>query len=117
MRYSCKFRPILPGGDIQKDFLQIRIREAQRNVLRFHWVESLESKKIKVLRFTRLVFGLTQSRFILEGTMKRHFENYRQEFEETVNRIEEDMYIDDLVTGENTVDDVRSVKKESVVLF
>ena len=117
MRYSCKFRPILPGGDIQKDFLQIRIREAQRNALRFHWVESLESKKIKVLRFTRLVSGLTQSPFILEGTLKSHFENYRQEFEETVNRIEEDMYIDDLVTGENTVYEVRNVKKESVVLF
>ena len=49
--------------------------------------------------------------------MKSHFENYRQEFEQTVNRIEEDMHIDDLVTGENTVDEVTSVKKESVVLF
>ena len=37
--------------------------------------------------------------------------------EETVNRIEKGKYVDDLVTGENTLDELRNVKKESVVQF
>lgn len=64
-----------------------------------------------------MIFGLTQSPYILEGTLKRHFENYRHDFEESINRNEKDMYVDDLVTGKNTVDEVRNVKKDSVELF
>ena len=33
-----RFRPTLPCGDIEKGFLQIRIRESQRDALRFHWL-------------------------------------------------------------------------------
>ena len=62
---------ILLCGDIEKAFLQIRIRESERDVLRFHWVKN--SNIIKINRFTRVVFGLTQSPFILEGTLKEHF--------------------------------------------
>ena len=61
-----RFRSILLCGDIEKTFLHMRIREFGRDILRFHWVDSLESKIIEILRFTRLVFGLTQSPFILE---------------------------------------------------
>ena len=38
-----RFRSILLCGDIEKAFLQIRIRESERDVLRFHRVDSLES--------------------------------------------------------------------------
>ena len=34
-----------------------------------------------------------------------------------MNRIEKDIYADDLVTGGNPLDDVRNVKKESAQLF
>ena len=36
-----RFRPILLCGDIEKAFLQIHIREFGRDVLLFHWVDSL----------------------------------------------------------------------------
>ena len=64
----------------------------------FTGFNSLESKNIEILRFTRLVFGLTQSPFILEGTLKKHFENYRKTFKKSIKIIENDMYVDDLVT-------------------
>ena len=35
-----RFRPILPCGDIEKAFLQIRIQECEKDVLRFHWIDS-----------------------------------------------------------------------------
>ena len=112
-----RFRPILLCGDIAKAFLQIRIREHERDVLRFHWVESLESKIIKVFRFARLVFGLTQSPFILEGTLEKHFENYRDSFEKVISIIENDMYVDDLVTGGINLEEVKEIKQKSIQLF
>ena len=112
-----RFRPVLLCGDTEKAFLQIRIRESERDVLRFHWVDSLESKIIEILRFTRLLFGLIQYPFILEGTLKKHFENYRESFKELIKIIENDMYVDDLVTGGNNIEDVKEIKENSLQLF
>ena len=112
-----RFRPILLCRGIEKAFLQIRIRESKRDVLRFHWVNSFESKNIEILRFTRLVFGLTQSPFIWQGLLKKHFENYRGSFKELIKIIEDAMYVDDLVTGGNNLEEVKEIKQSSVQLL
>ena len=108
-----RFRPILLCAN-KKAFSQIPIRESERNVLCFHWVGSLESKIIKILRFTRLVFGLTQSPFILEGTLKKHFENYRDSFKKLIKIIENDIYVDDLVNQSNNLEEVKEIEQNSV---
>ena len=60
----ARFHPVLLTGDLQKAFLQVRIKEAVRDALRFHW-KSREHSKIETLRFTRALFGLTSSPFLL----------------------------------------------------
>ena len=95
----------------------IRIGESERDILLFHWVDSLESKNIEILRFTRLVFGLTQSPFILDGTLKKQFENYRDSCKELIKITENDMNVDDLVTGGNNLEEVKEIKQNSVLLF
>ena len=42
---------------------------------------------IKIYRFTRLVFGLNKSSFMLEGTLNIHFENYIGMFRELIERV------------------------------
>ena len=86
-----RFRPTLLCGNIEKFFLQKHIRECGRDVLRFHWIDSLDSKITEILRCTRLVFGLTQYPFILEGTRKKYFDNHRDSFEKLIKIIENDM--------------------------
>ena len=54
----------------REDLSANTIRECDRDVLSFHWVDSLESKVIEIRRFTRLAFGLTQYPFLLEGTLE-----------------------------------------------
>ena len=44
-----RFRPTLLCGNIEKFFLQKHIRESGRDVLRFHWIDSLDSKIIEIL--------------------------------------------------------------------
>ena len=60
-----RFRSVVLCGDIEKAFLQIRIRENERDCLRFHWSKKVNYDVIKIYRFTRLVFGLNQSPFVL----------------------------------------------------
>lgn len=91
-----RLRPILLCGDIEKTFLQIRIRESERNLLRFHWAKNQEPSVIEINRFTRILFGLTQFLFILEGALKEHFDNYKYEYQNVIETIKNDMYFDDL---------------------
>ena len=86
-----RFRPILLCGDIEKTFIQIRIRESERNVLIFHWVKSSDPSVIELNRFTRLLIGLIKSPFILEGTLKEHFQYYINEHPTLIEVISEDM--------------------------
>lgn len=73
-----------------------RIRESERNALRFHWAKNKEPNMIKINRFTRILFGLTQFLFILEGALKEHFDNYKYEYQNVIETIQNDMYFDDL---------------------
>ena len=112
-----RFRSVVLCGDIEKAFLQIRIRENERDCLRFHWSKKVNYDVIKIYRFTRLVFGLNQSPFVLEGILKIHFENYFGMFREMIERVKDDIYVDDLVTGGESTSEVDKIKGDSVNLF
>ena len=53
----------------------------------------------------------------MEGTLKKHFENYRDSFEKLIKIIENDMYVDDLVTGYNNAEEIQEIKQKTVQLF
>ena len=112
-----RFEPVILCADIEKVFLQIRIKENERESLKFNWVEDLTNNTIQILRFTRLVFGLNQSPFILEGTLKTHFERYESMYLELIRKIRDDMYVDDLVTGGESLQEVEKIKSDSIELF
>ena len=101
----------------RKGFLQIRIRESERDVLRFHWVKNSDPSVIEINRFTRLVFRLTQFSVILEGNLKEHFQCYTNEYPTLVEAISEDMYLDDLVSSSDTIEEVEVIKQKSIELF
>ena len=92
-------RPIKLCGDIQKAFWQIQIREPGRNSLRFHWIKSLDPNILEIHRFTKLVFRLTQTPFISQGTLKQHFQNYMKKYPKIVKKIQNGMYVNDLASG------------------
>ena len=79
-------------------------------MLIFHWVKSSDPSIIELNRFTRLLFNLTNLKFILEGTLKEHFQYYLNEYPTLVEAISEDVYLDDLVSGSNTIEEVEVIK-------
>ncbi|XP_068692649.1 uncharacterized protein [Montipora foliosa] len=56
-----RFQPVALTGDMKQAFLQVRIREEDRDALRFHWISDLETRRVEVLRFTRALFGLARN--------------------------------------------------------
>ena len=61
-------------SDIKQAFLNIAIAEEHRNLLRFLWYENFDADDpdVIILRFTRVLFGLTSSPFLLNGTISTH---------------------------------------------
>ena len=102
-------------ADIEKAFLMVGIRKEHRDMLRFLWFSNPSESTPEVVqyRFNRLVFGLRPSPSILGATIKFHLEQYRQSEPELVELIERSLYVDDLVTGEITVEKAYAIYERS----
>ena len=72
----------------------------------FLWIKDCDLHRVEVNRFTRLVFGMTQSPFILEATLKAHFHNYLMIYPKVTENISDDMNVDDLISGSSRVGEV-----------
>ena len=76
-----------------------------------------DPKCAEISKFTRLVFGLTQSPFIIEATLKIHFHNYLMNYPTVIDNISDDMYEDDLTSVGSTVGEVEILKQKCEELF
>ena len=111
-----RFYPVAIFGDIQKAFLQIRIKEQERDALRFHWRIN-EHSDIETYRFTRALFGLTCSPFLLGGVIEQHLQSWESEMPEIVAILRKSLYVDDLLNGGQTVDQARERKNTATEIF
>lgn len=105
-----RFNPGAITGDIKKVFLQVRIRPEERDALRFHWLKNIETKEVETLRFTRALFGLGPSPFLLGGVIEQHLDTWSPKQPEIVREIKKNMYVDDLISGGTTVPKAREMK-------
>ncbi|XP_065180252.1 uncharacterized protein LOC135810689 [Sycon ciliatum] len=87
-------------GDIEKAFLMVELAESDRNAVRFLWVDDpfSESPQVLTYRFTRVVFGLTCSPFLLNATLRHHINLYADD-PDFVASFLENTYVDDLING------------------
>lgn len=113
----ARFHPVALTGDLKQAFLQVRIREQDRDALRFHWFKDCQTKTIEVLRFTRALFGLAPSPFLLGGVIQHHLENYRTVYPKIVHEIEKSLYVDDLLSGGINEDEARRLKSTATEIF
>ena len=93
-------------GDIEKAFLMLSMSCSDRDSLRFLWVNDTlaDPPDVTTLRFTRVVFGVSSSPFLLNATIKHHTETYGKTDIGFVDKFLRSIYVDDLVTGAGDVD-------------
>ena len=111
-----RFHPVALSGDLRQAFLQIRIKKEERDSLRFHW-KSTEHSQLEVLRFTRALFGLTCSPFLLAAVVDHHLESWELREPEKVVEIRRSLYVDDLISGKPTVASAMELKKTAIKIF
>ena len=61
-------------SDIKQAFLNVLVKESDRNFLRFLWVKDISSDKIEIIvrRFTRVAFGTTASQFLCAVSIHKY---------------------------------------------
>ena len=112
-----RFHSVAFAGDMRQAFLQVRIREGERDALRFHWLRDLHSTQVQVFRFTRALFGLAPSPFLLGGVIEQHLESWSGKLPQSVAEILRSLYVDDLISGGPTVTKAKELKCDAVTIF
>ena len=104
-------------GDIKQAFLQIEIAEEHRDFVRFLWFKDINEtpRKITNLRFTLVVFGLTLSPFLLNGTIKIHISKYIPvpHYTYIVKKLILNLYVDDSTNSFDTIEAVIELYEKS----
>ena len=83
-------------------------------MLRFLWSKDpTASSQFIQLRFSRLVFGLRPSPSLLGETMRHHIPLYHMSDPELAELLENSLYVDDLISGSDTVESAYNIYEKS----
>ncbi|GFX16486.1 integrase catalytic domain-containing protein [Trichonephila clavipes] len=92
-------------SDIKQAFLQICLADEHKDPVRFLWSDDEPSvhkrPKLQVYRFNQVNFGVSSSPFLLAATIRHHIEKYKHEFPDTLELLDRNFYVDDLISGGN----------------
>lgn len=120
MLHRFRERRIGVTADIAKAFLQISIRPADRDVLRFLWWNT--KGEMEVFRHCRVVFGVTSSPFLLGATIELHLQQaVKSAHSSSKRRIYEHLsrafYVDDCVTSVESQAELDTFQEEATSLM
>lgn len=104
--------PMALVADIEKAFLLISVSPSDRDVL----LEDLFSNDIvpMTLRFTRVVFEVSSSPYLLNATIKHHLQSYSSN--PVIELLSQSMYVDNIVASGNTEEAFRIYIESKVLL-
>ena len=101
-------------ADIQKAFLQIGVREEERDVLRFLF--NINGKE-QHLRFIRVPFGGEASPFLLGATLNYHYDQQGEDFQETVQTLKENTHVDNVMKTGKEEQELKKFKIEATSIL
>ena len=102
-------------GDIEKAFLMISVTPQDRKVIRFLWVDDVlkDVPSVQTYRFTRVIFGVSSSSFMLNATIKHHLEQYNKTCPQFVQSFLRSVYVDDVSFGADDDDNAYELYTKS----
>ncbi|GFT46268.1 reverse transcriptase domain-containing protein [Trichonephila clavipes] len=106
-------------ADMKQAFLQIMLNEEDRDVTKFLFSNdpSDESQLLSIYRFTRVLFGISSSPFLLNATIKHHLKKYSEKYTDTVNFLNENIYVDDIIGSQPFVNQALTITLEATKIF
>ncbi|KRY45648.1 hypothetical protein T03_16907, partial [Trichinella britovi] len=98
-------------------FLQVGLREEDRDVCRFLWRKDGPGGPIATYRLTRVCFGLACSPYLAMQVVNHHLREKRDCFGTVVDDIMAGMYVDDLVVSCDSIEEARDFAHRSSELL
>ncbi|GBM73945.1 hypothetical protein AVEN_29608-1 [Araneus ventricosus] len=103
-------------SDIEKAFLQISIREKDRDYLRFLWLRKDDMEQVEVYRHRRVVFGLTCSPYLLAATLQCHLNRVQENLSCTSEILKTAFHVDNCVTNLDSELEMRKFILETQII-
>lgn len=88
-------------ADITKMYRQIKIDEEQQNLHRIVWRDDA-SQPLQHYKINRLTYGTSPASFIATRVLKELAMKHEDKYPQAANKITNDFYMDDLLSGANT---------------
>ena len=103
-------------SDIKQAFLNVSIKESDRDFLRFLWVKDISSDKIEIIvrRFARVAFGTTVLQFLLTFSIYKHLLTYKNVDQNFTEKFLANLYADDNINGDDSYEKNFGLYKKSV---
>ncbi|GFV74986.1 integrase catalytic domain-containing protein [Trichonephila clavipes] len=118
---SFRLNTIAITADIERAFLQISLRDEDRDAVRFLFPDIRSNQtdpyKFQVYRFKRVMFGVNVSPFLLSATIKHHIENYREQYPAATEMLDTCLYVDDVISGADDISQALKVSKDSETIM
>ena len=111
-----RINPIWLTGDVKQAFLQVSVSTQDRDALRFLYVLP-EAKQELHLRFTHLPFGGGPSPFGMIAVFRKLWGENENEFPQTVRKLKQDTYVDDVNQGDHDVTNLQNFRDEAMEIF
>ncbi|KAJ2941115.1 hypothetical protein O0L34_g10350 [Tuta absoluta] len=114
MRWRMK--KICYVADVQKMYRQILVTKEDRDLQRIVW-RSSTNEPIKDYRLSRVTFGTASAPYLAVKTMHQIANDEGQDYPDAAKTIKEDFYMDDLMSGnDNLQDAIKTAKEVDMIL-
>ena len=100
--------------DLKKAFLQVEIKEEYRDA--FPFLFNINGRE-EHLRFARVPFGAEARLFMLGATLQHHFNKQSQAYEEMIESLKENTYMDNLMKTGSDIRELRRFKEEAIEIL
>ncbi|KAL0883911.1 hypothetical protein ABMA27_015979 [Loxostege sticticalis] len=108
--------PIAFNADIREMFPQIKIRESDRDALRFLWRNGNSKEAVKEYRMSSLIFGAVSSPFIAVFIKNKNAKEFEDKYPAATHAIIYDHYMDDYIGSEFDLDHASRLASEIVTV-
>ncbi|GFT71317.1 integrase catalytic domain-containing protein [Trichonephila clavipes] len=118
---SFRLNTIAITADIEREFLQISLRDKDKDAVRFLFPDIKSNQtdpyKFQVYRFKRVMFGVNVSPFLLSATIKHQIENYREQYPAATEMLDTCLYVDDVISGADDISQALKVSKDAETIM
>ncbi|XP_063994322.1 uncharacterized protein LOC135171624 [Diachasmimorpha longicaudata] len=107
-----RFHKYVLTGDIEKMYRQFWVREEDRKYQQILWRD--ETDKITTFQLNTVTFGLSAAPFLAIRSLHQLARDHEEQYPQAARILLRDMYVDDLLTGFDSLADAQSIQRELI---